>query len=337
MPEAKAPTRKRVLSGIKPSGEQTHIGNYFGAMKQFVELQATHENYIFVADYHAMTTVFDGETLRRQTDEVCLELLAVGLDPEKNVLFRQSDVPEVCELTWFLACSTPHGLLERAHAYKDAQAKGTEVNAGVFNYPVLMASDILIYRSHLVPVGKDQKQHIEIARDVSQRFNRTYGELLVVPEEFIPEKTATVIGLDGRKMSKSYDNTIMLFEPEKKIRKKVMSIVTDSTPVEDPKDPETCNVFALHRLFNPDGLDELAARYRAGGMGYGEAKKLLFEKMMEVLGPIRERYEELKAKPDYVEDVFQEGGRKARAVARRTLEECREAAGMARRAVSLPE
>lgn len=337
MPEAKAPTRKRVLSGIKPSGEQTHIGNYFGAMKQFVELQATHENYIFVADYHAMTTVFDGETLKRQTDEVCLELLAVGLDPEKNVLFRQSDVPEVCELTWFLSCSTPHGLLERAHAYKDAQAKGTEVNAGVFNYPVLMASDILIYRSHLVPVGKDQKQHIEIARDVSQRFNRTYGDLLVVPEEFIPEETATVIGLDGRKMSKSYDNTIMLFEPQKKIRKKVMSIVTDSTPVEDPKDPETCNVFALHRLFNPDGLDELADRYRAGGMGYGEAKKLLFEKMMEVLGPIRERYEELKAKPDYVEDVFQEGGRKARAVARQTLEECREAAGMTRRAVSLPD
>jgi tryptophanyl-tRNA synthetase len=336
MSEAKTPARKRVLSGIKPSGEQTHIGNYFGAMKQFVDLQATHENFIFVADYHAMTTVTEGPTLKAQTDEICLELLAVGLDPEQSILFRQSDVPEVCELTWFLSCSTPHGLLERAHAYKDAQARGVEVNAGVFNYPVLMASDILIYRSHLVPVGKDQKQHIEIARDLAQRFNRTYGELLVVPEEFIPEKTATVIGLDGRKMSKSYDNTIMLFEPEKALRKKVMSIVTDSTPVEDPKDPETCNVFALHRLFNPAGLDELADRYRAGGMGYGEAKKLLFERMMEVLTPIRDRYEELRARPDYVEDVFEEGGRKARAIARETMEECREAVGLTRRAVATP-
>lgn len=323
--------KKRVLSGVKPSGEQTHIGNYFGAMRQFVQLQDEYENFIFAADYHAMTTVFEGETLHAQTFELMVELLAVGLDPDKCVLFRQSDVPEVTELTWILACSTPLGLLERAHAYKDARAKNMELNAGVFIYPVLMACDILAYGSHLVPVGADQKQHIEITRDVAERFNRTYGDILTIPDGFIPPDAGTVIGLDGRKMSKSYDNTIMLFEPEKQIKKKVMSIVTDSKGVEDPKDPDTCNVFALHKLFNPGGLEELRARYLAGGMGYGDAKKLLFEKMMDVLGPMRAKREALLEKPDYVEDVFRSGAKRARAEATKTLDACRRATGMSRR------
>lgn len=323
--------RKRILSGVKPSGEQAHIGNYFGAFKQWVDLQETHESYCFIADYHAMTTVTDGDALHAWTAEHMVELLAVGLDPEKTVLFRQSDVPEVCELTWILSCSTPHGLLERAHAYKDAKARGVDINAGLFGYPVLMASDILIYKSNLVPVGSDQKQHIEIARDIAQRFNNTYGEVLVLPEPHIQEATAIVTGLDGRKMSKSYGNTIMLFEPEKQIRKKVMSIVTDSKTVEEPKDPETCNVFALHKLFDTGGLDELRARYRAGGMGYGESKTLLFEKMMQVLGPIRARYEELSTRRDYVEDVYREGAARARAVAHETVDECRHAAGIGAR------
>ena len=323
-----ATTRKRVLSGVKPSGEHSHIGNYFGAFKQWVDLQDTHENYCFIADYHALTSVRDGATVRRQTHELMLELLAAGLDPEKSVLFRQSDLPEVCELTWILSCSTPHGLLERAHAYKDAKAKGVDINAGLFAYPVLMASDILIYKSHYVPVGQDQKQHIEIARDVAQRFNTDYGEILELPEPLIQADTGVVIGLDGRKMSKSYNNTIMLVEPEKSIKKKVMSIVTDSKTVEEPKDPETCNVFALHKLFNPDGLDELRERYLAGGMGYGDAKKLLFTKMMDVLAPIRERYEALAKTPDYVEDVYRDGARRARAIARATVDECRTATGL---------
>jgi tryptophanyl-tRNA synthetase len=319
-------TRKRVLSGLKPSGG-AHIGNYFGALRQFLPLQERHENFIFVADYHAMTTVFDGEELRRQTHEMMLTLLAVGLDPNRSILFRQSDVPEVCELTWILACSTPHGLLERAHAYKDAVAKGEDVSAGLFNYPVLMASDILIYKSHYVPVGKDQKQHVEIARDIAQRFNATYGDILVLPEATVQEETATVIGLDGRKMSKSYDNTIMLFESEKSVKKKVMSIVTDSTPLGQPLNPDTCSVFALHRLFDPDGIEELRARYLSGSIGYGDSKKLLFEKMMAKLGPVRERYEELRKKPDHVEDIFRDGANRARAVARGTVEECRRAVG----------
>ncbi len=324
------PTRKRILSGIKPSGDGAHIGNYFGAFVQWLDLQESHDAYFFIADYHALTSVFDGEALRRRTETLMRELLAVGLDPERSVIFRQSDVPEVCELTWLLNCSTPFGLLDRAHAFKDAKASATEVNVGLFDYPVLQAADILIYKSHLVPVGKDQKQHIEIARDVAQRFNRYYGDILTLPEPYIQEETAVVIGLDGRKMSKSYDNSIMLFEPRKSIRKKVMSIVTDSTPVEAPKDPDRCNVFSLYKLFDPEDKEALAARYRAGGMGYGEAKKLLYEKIMERLGPARERYEALSADPDRVEDVFRAGAEKARALARETVAECREAMGMSR-------
>jgi len=326
-PPAEPRTRRRILSGIKPSGEQSHIGNYFGALRQWVDLQGSHDSFLFVADYHALTTVFDGKALAAYTLEIMTELLAVGLDPEKTTLFRQSDVPEVCELTWLLLCSTPQGLLERAHAYKDAASKGDEINAGIFTYPVLMASDILIYKSHLVPVGKDQKQHIEIARDVAARFNRVYGDILVLPEPYIREETAIVIGLDGRKMSKSYNNTIMLFEPEKDIRKKVMSIVTDSTPVEAPKNPDTCNVFALHKLFGPEGLEDLRGRYLAGGMGYGESKKLLFEKMMAFLAPIRARHAELSKDPGYVEEVFRKGAERARSVAAATVDECRRACG----------
>jgi len=246
----------------------------------------------------------------------------------KTVLFRQSDVPEVAELAWVLGCVTPHGLLERAHAFKDARAKGLEVNAGLFNYPVLMAADILIYKSHLVPVGQDQKQHIEITRDIAEKFNRTFGKVFIVPQALISEETGVILGLDGRKMSKSYGNTIMLFEPEESIYKKVMRIVTDSTPLGHPLNPDKCTVFAFHRLFNPEGLEELRQRYLEGSIGYAEAKKWLFEKMMEKLRPLRERWAELRRQPEYVEQVLREGGEKARAVARETMREVRQAVGV---------
>lgn len=318
----------RALSGIQPSGE-FHIGNYFGAMRQYVELQnSDHEGYYFIANYHALTTIREPAELRRLTQDVAMNFLAFGIDPNRSVLFRQSDVPQVCELTWLLSCVTPMGLLERCHAYKDKVAQGISPDHGLFAYPVLMAADILIYDSDIVPVGQDQKQHVEVTRDIAIKFNEAFGQTLKLPEPYILKDVAVVPGIDGRKMSKSYGNQIPVFDTDAAIKKKIMSIVTDSTPVEAPKDPERCTVFALYKLFaSPEQVEEMAARYRKGGVGYGEVKKALVPMVLEYFADARRRKRELLADPDYVEDVLQAGGAKAREAACEVLGRCREAAG----------
>jgi len=318
----------RILSGIQASG-RLHLGNYLGAMRQHIELQGEHECLYFIANYHSLTTVQDADRLREWTRDVALDYLAMGLDPDKAWLFRQTDVPEVTELTWILATVTGKGLLERATSYKDKIAKGITPSMGLFTYPILMAADILIYRSDLVPVGKDQLQHIEMAQDMAASFNHTFGrEVLKRPEAKLNE-AQVVPGVDGQKMSKSYHNTIPLFETPKQTRKRIMSIKTDSTPVSDPKDPDRCNVFALYRLMaEPEEVRELEAAYRAGGMGYGEAKERLFQVVERVLGPARERRARLEADPDSVEDVLRTAGRKARALAQDVMHDVREACGL---------
>ncbi len=318
----------RVLSGIQPSG-RLHLGNYFGAMRQHLALQADNEALYFIANYHALTSLTDSKLVRQYTLDVALDYLALGLDPKRTIFFRQSDVPEVTELAWILSCVTPMGLLERCVSYKDKLAKGLAPNHGLFAYPVLQAADILIYRSELVPVGADQKQHIEVTRDIAVKFNQLYGETLVVPEAHILAETAVVPGIDGQKMSKSYDNTIELFAEPGEVRKRVMRIVTDSTPVESPKDPQTCNVFALLKLLAaPQETADWAARYRAGGTGYGEAKKRLAELIADRFAEPREKRKELEKDPAYVEDVLSDGGRRARAVAAPVMDDVREATGI---------
>ncbi len=317
----------RSLSGIQPSGA-LHIGNYFGAIKQYISLQEVHEGYYFIANYHALTTVRDAATMRANCVALAMDFLALGLDPRKSVLFLQSDVPEVCELSWLLSTVTPMGLLERCHAYKEKTAEGVPADHGLFAYPVLMAADILIYRSDLVPVGQDQKQHVEVTRDMALKFNNTYGEVLKLPEALILPEVAVVPGIDGRKMSKSYGNAILIFEEPAEIKSKVMRIKTDSTPVEEPKDPDTCNVFALYRLFATEGQRaEMAERYRKGGVGYGEVKKQVVALMTEYFAEARARRKELEKTPDYVMDVLRAGGRTARAEGRKTLDAAREAVG----------
>jgi tryptophanyl-tRNA synthetase len=319
----------RVLSGIQPSGDFLHIGNYFGALRQQVALQEEYEVVLFIADYHSMTSVRDAAARRVYTHAVALDYLACGLDPSRSMLFRQSDMPEVCELAWLLSTVTPMGLLERAHAYKDKIAQGLTADHGLFAYPVLQAADILLYRADLVPVGQDQKQHIEMCRDIATRFNNAYGEeLLVVPEPFIPKEVAVVPGTDGRKMSKSYGNAIAMFASAKQVKKAVMGIVTDSTPVEAPKDTDT-NLFSLWSLFaTADEREELFARAKAGGLGYGEVKKDLLARLMAYFEPMRERRAELEQRPDDVEDVLADGVRRAREIGAPVLEACREAAGL---------
>jgi tryptophanyl-tRNA synthetase len=320
----------RVLAGIKPTGDALHLGNYFGALRQFVDLQEKYDEPLyFIADYHSMTTVRDGEQRRRNIFNVALDFLAAGVDPARSILYLQSDLPEVCELTWILSTVTPMGLLERAHAYKDASAKGTSVNHGLFAYPVLMAADILLFRSELVPVGQDQKQHLEMARDMAESFNHHYGvEALVLPEPYILDDAAIVPGTDGRKMSKSYDNVIPMFASKKQVKKAVMGIVTDSAPVEDPKDPESV-LFQIYGLFaDPVERKAMAERARAGGLGYGDAKKELLEKLLAHFEPMRERRVALEQHPDDVADILREGAIRARAVATPVLEACREAAGL---------
>jgi tryptophanyl-tRNA synthetase len=319
----------RILSGIQPSGK-LHIGNYFGMMKPALELQHEGDAYLFIANYHALTTVTDGEQLRNATLDVALDFLACGLDPEKTVFFRQSDVPEVTELTWLLSTVTPMGLLERCHSYKDKLAKGIPSNHALFAYPVLMAADILAYQSNVVPVGRDQKQHVEVTRDIAMKFNQRFGEIFSMPEPSIRENVAVVPGIDGQKMSKSYDNHIELFGASKPTKKRVMQIVTDSTPLEEPKNPETCNVFALYSLFTSDAeQSEMREKYRAGGFGYGDAKKALLEVMKRELDPKREKREALAQDLDFVEDVLHQGAQRARAVAQETLQKAREAMGLA--------
>jgi tryptophanyl-tRNA synthetase len=318
----------RVLSGIQPSGK-LHIGNYFGMMKPAIELQEKGETYLFIANYHALTTVSDADQLRRDTLDVALDFLACGLDPEKTVFFRQSDVPEVTELSWLLSTVTPMGLLERCHSYKDKTAKGIAPSHALFAYPVLMAADILAVQSTVVPVGRDQKQHVEVTRDIAIKFNNKFGEVFTLPESLIREEVAVVPGIDGQKMSKSYDNHIEIFGGKKATRKRVMRIVTDSTPLEEPKDPEACNVFKLYKLFATEAeQNELAERYRAGNFGYGDAKKVLLEAMTAHFEPFRARREELQNNLDYVESVLEAGARKARSAARETLGAARKAMGL---------
>lgn len=318
----------RVLSGIQPTGK-LHIGNYFGAMRQHLQLQAENEGFYFIADYHALTTNPEPQEYKERTLDVAKDYLALGLDPEKTVFWRQSDVPEVTELAWILSCVTPMGLLQRCTSYKDKVEQGLSPVHGLFAYPVLQAADILMFDSNIVPVGADQKQHIEVTRDIAVKFNNIYGETFVVPEEHILKSVAIVPGLDGRKMSKSYDNTIEIFEPENKVKKKVMRIVTDSTPVEDPKDPETCNAFAFLKLVADENeLSEWEQKYRSGGMGYGEVKKRVVELLHEYFRPFRQKRAELDNNPDYVEQVLCDGARRARAVASKTMERVRNATGL---------
>ena len=318
----------RVLSGIQPSGN-LHIGNYFGMMKPCLELQEHGETYLFVADLHALTQQPDPNDLRQRVLEVAVDFLACGLDPKQTVFFKHTDVPEVTELTWILGCLTPMGLLERCHSFKDKTSKGISPNLGLFSYPVLMAADILIYKSNLVPVGKDQKQHLEVTRDIAFRFNHLYGDTLVIPEELTQQDVAVVPGIDGQKMSKSYNNTIEIFGPEKVIRKKIMKIVTDSTPVESPKNPDACNVFALYKLFaDPNEVEEMRQRYVQGGFGYGQAKQELFEKYWEYFRPMRQRREELDRNPTYVQEILRKGAQQAREVAVETLSEVKKAIGI---------
>jgi tryptophanyl-tRNA synthetase len=328
----------RILSGLKPTG-RPHLGNWFGAVRQFLALQDQGEGLCFVANLHALDQVRDAAELRELSLDVALSYLALGLDPERATLFVQSDVPEVTELTWVLGSVTPMALLQRMHAYKDAAAKDRAVDFGLFAYPVLMAADILLYRSDVVPVGEDQKQHVEFTRDVATKFNQTYckdfdphtgqGGALRLPEPLILEATGVVPGTDGRKMSKSYDNTVEVFAPEKKLKKSVMGIVTDSTPLAAPKDPTTCNVFALLALFcTPEELAEVAAEYRRGGVGYGAFKERLLSHVLAAFGPARERRAELERDLDSVRGVLARGAERARAVAGPVLDDVKAACGL---------
>jgi tryptophanyl-tRNA synthetase len=318
----------RVLSGTQPSGK-LHIGNYFGMMKPALALQEKHEVFLFIADYHALTSVEDAEVLRANVRDVALDFLACGLDPARTVFYRQSDLPEVHELAWLLSVLTPMGLLERCHSYKDKVAKGIAATHGLFAYPVLMTADILQVQGDIVPVGKDQKQHLEVARDLAIKFNLRFGETFKVPEPMIQEAVAVVPGTDGQKMSKSYNNTVEIFAPPNRVKKQIMGIVTDSTPLEAPKNPGTCNVFALYKLFaTAEEQQALAERYRAGGMGYGEAKKALLEKFESHFGPLRAKRDELAANPERVEAVLRDGAARARVVARGVLDQARRAVGL---------
>jgi tryptophanyl-tRNA synthetase len=319
----------RILTGIQPSGT-LHVGNYFGAMRPLIANQERGQVFAILVDLHALTSLQDPAALRANTRSAALDFLAAGLDPERSIFFKQSDVPEHSELMWILSTVTPMGLLERAHAYKDKVAKGIAANAGLFVYPVLMASDILLYDGDVVPVGKDQKQHLEIARDLAVKINEAFGEGTVkLPEPEIAEDVAVVPGTDGQKMSKSYGNTINMFADEKALRKSVMSVVTDSTPLEAPKPVEGSNVLALYRLFaSPDEVRRMEDEFRAGGTGYGDFKKRLFEAIMDHFGPMRARRAELERNPDYVDQVLRDGAARAREVATVTMDRVRLAIGL---------
>jgi tryptophanyl-tRNA synthetase len=318
----------RVLSGIQPSGA-LHIGNYMGAIRQYIDLQRGNDAFYFVADYHALTSVRDASKLRGYVFDVIVDLLALGLDPESATLFVQSDVPETTELAWLLTSVTPMGWLEKCVSYKDKVQQGLPAEHGLFAYPVLQAADILLYDADVVPVGQDQKQHLEITRDIAERFNHVHGETFKLPKPYILETVAVVPGLDGRKMSKSYDNTIEIFDDPKTILKKCKKIVTDSTPVEAPKDPDRDNLFQLFKLFAPDDqVAEVEGRYRAGGIGYGEVKTRLAEHIAARFAEPRERRAELVANPSRVQEVRQAAAEKARKTARIVLDRARAACGV---------
>ena len=318
----------RVLSGIQPTG-RFHWGNYFGAIRQYIDLQDEDESYYFIANLHALTTIRDPEQLRELTHDAALDLLALGLDPERAVLFVQSDVPEVSELCWLLMTHTPMGLLERCVAYKDKKAKGLSADTGLFAYPVLMAADILIYDSDIVPVGADQVQHIEVARDIAARFNHNFGETFVLPKAKVLDDSAKVPGTDGEKMSKSYDNTIELFVEPKPLRKQIMRIKTDSRPMEEPKEPEGDHLFQLYSLFAGEAeREEMAALYRRGGFGYGEVKKALADAAEKFFAAPRARRADLAAHPKRVEEILTDGAARARKKASEVLLRAQQAAGV---------
>ncbi len=323
------PKLMRILTGIQPSGK-LHIGNYFGAMQPAVQLQDRGEAFYFIADYHAMTSMSDADTLRSNIQDLAIDLLACGLDPAKATIFRQSDIPEVNELAWILSTVCPMGLLERAHSYKDKIAKGLAPSHALFAYPTLMAADILLYDAELVPVGKDQKQHLEMTRDLAGKINDRFGEnTLTIPEAQIAEHTAVVPGIDGQKMSKSYDNTIPLAGGKKAIRKTIMRIVTDSTPVEDPKPTDGSTIIALYKLFaDEQALGQMIADHQAGGFGYGDFKQRVFEAYWEYFTPVREKREALENNLDYVNEVIAQGAQKARAESTRVLDRVRRAVGL---------
>ena len=321
---------QRALTGVQPSG-QIHLGNYLGAIQPALNLQKQHDTFYFIADYHALTSVQDPTLLRQSGIEIAATFLALGLDVEGSAtLFKQSSVPEVCELAWILACCTSAGTLDKGHAVKAARDGGREINAGTVFYPVLMSADILLYGSNIVPVGRDQQQHVEIARDLATRVNHRFGEgTLVVPTVQVQKEVGLVSGTDGRKMSKSYGNTLPLWLPAKKLRKQVMRIVTDSRTLEEPKDPDTCNVMKLYKLFgSTEQIADLRGQYIAGGMGYGVAKQALYEAIDERLEAPRARYEELISHPVRVEEVLQAGAERARQAAKVTMTRVREATGL---------
>ena len=330
-------SKKVSLTGIKPTGN-VHIGNYLGAIRQALQLTDKYEARYFIADYHALNTVKNKEELSQSTYGVAASWIASGLDPQKALVYRQSDVPETFELSTFLMAFTAKGHMNRAHAYKDKAQKNLDagmdpdigVNMGLYTYPVLMAADILLFNTDIVPVGKDQKQHVEICADIAGSINHTYGEeLLTIPTPVMNEMTETVTGLDGRKMSKSYNNTIPLFMPPKQLRKLVMKIVTNSQELEEPKDPDDCNVFSIYRLFATEKEQQaLRERYLAGGLGWGHAKQELFEKLEETFGTMRTKYDELLADKNYLDQVLKEGAGKAREIASQTISRLRKAVGI---------
>ncbi len=319
----------KILSGIQPSG-QLHLGNYFGMIQPVLDMREGNEHYIFIANYHAMTSLHEGEKLAAGTLEAAADFLAMGLDPKRCLFWVQSDVPEVQELTWILSTITPMGLLERCHSYKDKVAKGVAASHGLFSYPVLMAADILLYQPDVVPVGKDQKQHLEVARDLALKFNNQFGETFKLPEAAISETTAVVPGLDGQKMSKSYGNTIPLFpETEKALKKRVMAVETDSVPVEEPKDPAGCTLYALLRLFaSPERMTEIHDLYVNGGAAYGVLKLELLDLLNDRFAAARERKKEYMADPGEVRNILRKGAEKARSKAAPTLEAVRRKVGI---------
>lgn len=319
----------RILSGIQPSGT-IHIGNYFGMIKKMIESQDDGELFAFIASYHALTSVKDSEFLKRNTFEAAVNFLALGMDPKKSTFWVQSDVPEVLELYWILSNHTPMGLLERAHSYKDKTARGLATNHGLFSYPVLMAADILLFDSNIVPVGKDQIQHVEMTRDIAQSFNNHYGEILVIPEAKVDNEVATVPGTDGAKMSKSYGNTIDMFGAPKVIKKQVMGIVTDSTDLNEPKEWENCNIYAISKLFmSNDELLDLQKRYATPGEGYGHFKMTLLEKINSYFAPYEEKRNELLNHPTMVKDILSDGAKKARRIASEKMRVIKDAVGLA--------
>lgn len=318
----------RVLSGIQPTG-RFHWGNYFGAIRQYLDLQHGNEAYYFIANLHALTTIRDPSQLRQLTLDAALDLLALGLEPDRAVLFAQSDVPEVSELYWLLMTGTPMGLLERCHAYKDKKAKGLSADAGLFTYPVLMAADILAYDAEVVPVGEDQVQHIEVCRDLAASFNHAFGEVFVLPTPKVIKEAARVPGTDGEKMSKSYGNTVEIFEPPVSVKKKVMRIVTDARPMEQPKDPEGDHLFQLYSLFATDSeRQEMADLYRRGGFGYGHVKGALAQVADRYFAPARERRAELAARPERVREILGDGAARARVKAGAVLQRAKSACGL---------